>query len=252
MPFSRVVVSFRLCILILLHLLLEIQISSQIPYSSVQQSDSLLRYIHEQYGLNQELINGVQFYQRYSYCEGDPYFPSNIFYNGILHLRGGESHQVQMKYDIFAQQLVVEYTDYSNRYNQVIIDSIRVDSFQLGKYLFKKVNLSGMKPMFYQVYSSGQVSCFAHWSKRMTTTSFKGQFTHKFSDPDGYFLLMYLGQIQPFHNRKTLLSILPEAIQPELKNYFRKEKIKISGASTDEIENLIQIINTKLKLQPNN
>jgi hypothetical protein len=250
-PFSRVLPGFRLGILIFLYLLPVRPIISQAPYSSVQERDSMLRYIHKEYGLNQELINGIQFYQRYSFCEGDPYFPSDKFYRGVLHLREGESHQVQMKYDIFAQQLVVGYTDYGNRYNQVIIDSIRIDSFQIGKYLFKKLDISGFKPMFYQVYTSGQVSCFIHWTKRMIPASFRGLYTHRFSDPDGYFFLMYRGKVQSFDNRKTLFSILPEAIQFDLKKYLRQQKIRISGASIDEIEGLIYFIDKKLELQPN-
>jgi len=36
------------------------------------------------YGLDQDLVNGLQYYNRYIRCKGDPYFQSNHFRKGSI------------------------------------------------------------------------------------------------------------------------------------------------------------------------
>jgi hypothetical protein len=224
--------------------------NSQPSLSSDSTRDSLLHFVHKAYGLDQDLINGIQFYERYSHCEGNPYFPSNSFYRGELSLLGERFDHVMMKYDVYAQQLVLEYTDYSLRYNQVIIDGIRIDSFRLGKHVFKKMGLLDRKPLFYQVIRSGPVTLYIHWSKQMTTTSFKSRYTHQLSDHNGEFFLMFREELQPFHHRKSFISLLPDPIRSDMGRYIRQHHITFREPDPEVMEGLVRYMAGKLNSRP--
>ena len=125
--------------------------SAQTSNSSIPEADSLSWYIQMKYGLDQELINGFQYYTRNVQYRGNPFFPDDIFYTGSVTLRGVKYDNVQLKYDNYSQYLILAYTDFKEQYNQLIINSIHVDSFRLGIYYFKNLAIAGQKERFYQL-----------------------------------------------------------------------------------------------------
>ena len=105
--------------------------SAQAPSSAVQGTDSLSWYIDMKYGLDQELFNGIQYYKTNVQYKGNPYFPEDVFYNGTVTLKGVRYDKVKLKYDSYSQQLILNYTDFKDRINLLILNSIHVDSFCL-------------------------------------------------------------------------------------------------------------------------
>ncbi len=218
------------------------QIRSQAIATSEPKLDSLLQYVHQKYGLNQELYSGTQYYQRYTMYYGHPYFPENSFCEGSISLHGETYDGVRLKYDIYSQQVVLEYTDLENRYNQLIIDSTRIESFSLEGYLFKKMAMPEGETLFYQVFDSGPVAAYVHWSKTATTYSSDLQYTHRFSKPDLTCYVGYNGQIQPINNRQSFASIFPESLLRPLRKYFRKEKLSFREAEPEDLQHLVQFV----------
>ncbi len=226
------------------------RVRSQTPVAESIALDSLSRYVGMKYGLDQSLINGYQYYQRYVMFKGDPYFQGNSFRNGSVSMRGEEYGDLHLKYDIYSQHLELEYTDFQNRYNQLIIDSIHIDSFRMGGYPFRKMAMPDEMPQFYQVVESGPVTGYIHWSKIATTVSGDLQYSHQFSDPVTTCFLGYGGEIHAFSNSKSFTALFPESLQPDLRKYIRKNRISFRTADPENIEQLLQYVAQLLETSP--
>lgn len=223
-------------------LILNGHLSAQPLQPADPDTDSLSWYIQMKYGLDQELFNGFQYYERYVQYKGDPFFPENSFYMGSVTLKGIQYDDLQLKYDSYSQHLILEYTDFKNSYNQLIINSIHADSFRFGTYLFQKLSISGEEPVFYQVLNSGPVTCYVHWRKSITFLNFDSQYTYKFTAPIGKYYIKYGGRIQPFTNRKSFISIFPDSLQPEIKRYCRHERLSLRKADSSDIQQILDFI----------
>lgn len=231
-----------------LALILTGPIEAQQVKTGVTDSDSLSWYIQKKYGLDQELYNGFQYYERYVQYIGDPFFPENSFFKGSVTLRGIQYDDVHLKYDSYSQHLILEYNDFQNRYNQLILNSIHADSFQLGTSCFEKLSIYGEQPLFYQVLNSGPVTCYVHWMKDITSVSYDFQHTHEFTAPIGKYYIRYRGQIQPFTNRKSFIAIFPESLHPEIKKYFRQNRLSFRKADFEDIQTLLDFVGSHFEL----
>lgn len=215
---------------------------AQLPNTRPSDNDSLSWYIEMKYGLDQELFNGLQYYKKYVQYKGDPFYPEDNFYNGSVTLKGITYDGVQLKYNCYSQQLILGYTDFKEQYNQLIINNIRIDSFRLGTYRFKNAALADHRVLIYQFMEAGPVTCYIHWKREIHTTHDDLRYSHEYTDPIGAFYIGYNGVIHPVDNRKTIIMIFPESIQPDIKRYFRREHLQLSKAGTGEIQDLLTFI----------
>jgi len=223
--------------------------SAQSSNSAIPETDSLSLYIQMKYGLDQELFNGFQYYKRNVQYKGHPYFPEDAFYNGSVTLKGVDYDNVQLKYDNYSQHLILKYTDFKERINLLIINSIHVDSFCLGTYCFQKLSLSDDRVLFHQVLEAGPLTCYIYWKREAHTLDYDHEFkyTHEYSRPIGTFYIRYGEEFQPFTNRKELLRIFPESLQPEIKRYFRQQHLQLREAGPKDIQNLLNFISSRIE-----
>ncbi len=229
----------RLLFFLLFSFFLSGYLNAQPSGSADSGKDSLSGYIQMKYGLDQELFNGFQYYKRFVKYKGDPFFPEDSFYGGSVSIKGVEYDNVQLKYNSYSQYLILEYTDYQGRYNQLRLNNAQIDSFQLGEYSFQKLSLLDEDALFYQVINSGSVSCYIHWAKDIHATSDDLQYTYEYTKPLSTNYVSYQGEIQTFSNRNSFLSIFPESMQAEIKKYFRQQRLSFREVDPGDIHNLL-------------
>jgi len=217
-------------------------LSAQPPKYQDSGKDSLSGYIQMKYGLDQELYNGFQYYKRYVNYKGDPFFPEDVFYDGSITIRGIEYDYVRLKYNSYSQFLVLEYTDFKGRYNQMRLSSIHIDSFQLGDYGFQKLSLLGEEPLFYQVFSAGTLTCYIHWAKDIHATSDDLQYSYEYTKALGNYYVSYGEEVRTFNNRKSFISLFPDPVQGEIKKYFRSHSLSFREAGPGDIQKLIEYV----------
>ena len=218
---------------------LTVQVTGQHYKSTDHETDSLSRYIQMNYGLDQELYTGFHYYDRFKQYKGNPFFPEDSFIESSLRYKGIQYDHVSLKYDCHSQYLVLEYADFEDRYNRLILDNKHIESFWLGTYRFQKLSLNGEKPLFYQILNSGPVSCYVHWKKNLISTSNDLQYLYEFSEPLGEFLIRYNGQIKSVANRDSYLSLFPESLQREIKKYLRQQRFTFRTADLMDIQKLL-------------
>jgi len=204
--------------------------------------DSLSRFIQMKYGLDQELFNGFQYYKRFVKYKGDPFYPEDSFYEGSVSIKGVEYENVQLKYNSYSHFLVLEYTDFEGRYNQLRLNNAQIDSFQLGEYSFQKLSLLDEDALFYQVIYSGPFTCYIHWAKDIHATSDDLQYTYEYTKPHSTNYISYEGEIQTFTNKNSFLSIFSETMQAEIKKYLRQQRLSFREVDPGDIQNLLMHI----------
>ena len=194
------------------------------------QQNSFATLVRKAYGQDQELVNGVQYYNRYVQVQGNPYFLDDNFVNGSVILKGHEFFDVRIRYDLYSQQLELEYESFSGASNSLVTVYDQVDGFMNGDYWFKKLNLDG-EQQFYQVIRTEQFSCYVHWKKATYSTIDAELYTEAVSR----YLIQLKGELQGFRNKKTFVGCFNKSRQKEIKRLLRQKRIKFRGAAPDEI-----------------
>lgn len=194
------------------------------------QQNSFAAQVRKAYGPNQDLVNGVQYSNKYLQLEGHPYFLDDHFVNGSLIINGQEFSNVFIRYDIYSQHLELEYETFSEASNSLVTVNDHVDGFKHGDYWFKKLDLDG-EQQFYQVIGTEQFSCYVHWKKN----TYSNINADLFTDAVCNYLIQMKGEPLGFKNRKSFAGCFHESRQKEIRRLLRKKQFAFRSATPDEI-----------------
>lgn len=188
------------------------------------------------YGQDQELVNGLQYYNRHPRSLGHPYLLEGWVHQGSVSLRGKIYPGLWLKYNIHAQQVEVEYQTVNGADNQVILVSDRVDNFSIGKAYFERLKLEEDQERFYQVLGADRMLWYIHWSKNLVPVSGDSRFMEEFTAPKRAYFLKLDGIIYSFSSKKSFLQIFPKDYQKDLKRLIKSNNIQIRSASSEQLE----------------
>jgi hypothetical protein len=216
-----------------------------LPVKAQQDTDSPSGYgelVQWAYGQDQELVNGLQYYNRHPRSLGHPYLLEGWVHQGLVSIRGKLYSNIWIKYDIYAQQVEVEYRTMGGADNQVILVSNRVDDFSIGNYFFKKMNLGEEvdedqnEEQFYQIIGEGRLVWYIRWEKKLVPLSGDPRFIEEYTSPKRSYLLRLDGSVQPFSNKKGFVKLFPENVQKDIKRLIKSNQLQIRTASTEQLE----------------
>lgn len=191
--------------------------------------------VRKEYGLDHELINGVQYFNRYSRSQGHPYFLSTDYRIGSLTLEGRAYADVSLRFDIYSQHVELRYKNFSGGGNEIVAVYDKVDAFTLGAYQFRKMALEADEYKFYQVLSTGCFSCYIYWEKDLQPLNESFTYINQFNDAKRSLWLDLNGAIYAFSSRKDFSGLFPETQEKEIKRLLSKNKFKFRSSSVDEI-----------------
>jgi hypothetical protein len=189
------------------------------------------------YGQDQELVNGMQYYNKHPRSLGHPYLLEGWVHQGSVILRGKVYSGVWLKYDIHKQQVEVEYQTMSGGENQVILVGDRLDAFTIGDNEFKRMVLDEeLGEQFYQVIGGGPVILYIRWEKKLVPISGDSRFIEEFTTPRRSYMLEMNGSVQPFSNKKSFVALFPRAVQKDIKKLIKHNHLLIRSASAQQLE----------------
>jgi hypothetical protein len=135
------------------------------------------------YGQDQELVNGLQYYNRHPRSLGHPFLLEGLVHQGSVNLRGKLYAGLWLRYDIHYQQVQVEYETMGGADNQVILVNDRVTNFTMGNYYFERLRLEEGPAKFYQVLGEGRLIWYIHWKKTLIPLVGDSRFIEEYSSP---------------------------------------------------------------------
>ncbi len=135
--------------LYLLNLCLSAYAQEYAPDAGADFRNELYKSVDNEYGIDQVLVNGICYEDEYLGTVGHPFLFENQFYKGTLTYREREYQGLDIKYDIYKQQVIL-YIRQNNSIAWIIPPNDFISAFSLGDKLFVKHTFEGV-PGFYQV-----------------------------------------------------------------------------------------------------
>ena len=209
--------------------------------------DSLDSYILKQFGPNQVLLNGYQYYEEYRRYKGNPYLAREDFFTGSVSRSGQNFEGLQLKYDCFAQLIVVEFSQTGTDLNRVMINNTDTDSFRVGDMHFIKTSLNGESEIYYQVIEADPLTCYVHWEKELIPLSNDLRYPYEFSRSKALVFVRLEHELQQVQGRKAFSAMFPGELSTPLRKYYRRNQFRFSNAGPEALTQLIRFAAGELK-----
>ena len=183
------------------------------------------------YGLDQLLYNGIKYtYFLPSGTGGNQYLISPDYIKGDLTIREKTFNDVMLNYDIYNQQLLLQYVTGTGALNVLEVSKAWLSSFKLGNMHFEYLD-AGKESRFYQLLGDGPVRILYYWHKSLKLDMAYGTTNYTFSPAVKETFILLNDKIIPFGNKRGLLNIFEGEKRDKLKTYLSKYRIKLKKAS---------------------
>lgn len=189
-------------------------------------------------GPDYNLLNGRQ-YDLLNSGKSHPYFNTDRYRPGSLLLNGETYDSVTINYDIVDQQVTLQYPGNSGQDLKVVLNREMIDHFQIDGKTFRKMSFPETGSSFFQVVSSGDMSCFLLWKKTLYRSTVSGNTSYKYSKQSREVYLQREGRLYVVRSRSSFTSIYDEAYRKEIKEFLRREKIRFRNASDEKLGELM-------------
>lgn len=214
-------------------------LSAQPAYVSEKEFYELKENFDHLNGPDYNLLNGRQYYPLFSGIS-HPYFNTDRYRPGSLLLNGEAYDSVTINYDIFDQQVILQYpVNISDQNIKVVLNRELIDHFKIDGKTFRKMSFPETGSSFFQVVSSGDLSCFLHWEKRLNRSTYSGNTSYNYSKQSREIYLQKEGQLYVVRSRSSFTGMFDEAYQKEIKGFLRREKIRFRNASDAKLGELM-------------
>ena len=215
-------------------------------HNAVPDFNKLYKSVIDEYGFDQVLDNGFLYNEKYSRKIGHQFFMKDQLYNGTLVYRGEVYKGIEMKYDIYDQQLVLSIKN-NNSLVQIVPHNDFISVFSFGDKFFSKYNFLG-EPRFYQlVFDAEKVKCLYYWFKQKydsTNIIYMGFSEFTDSEKENYLLLD--GSLKKFKNNRSFTELFPNEIKARVRGYIRNNHINVAKSSDEKIKELLTYCNSLL------
>lgn len=220
-------------------------LSSCMPLLLAQDQD-LLDYLAEsarKYGQDADLVNGEKYFYLYTRSDGDPFLNSETQL-AMLRVRGKEFAEQQLRYDIFNQQLILEYEDVYGGMNSLVLRDEWVEWFSYMTRTFRKMEGPDGVVGYYQIVHEGTVSCYYRWRKQYLLNLNMGVQNYYFTEPSRNSYLYMNEAFILFRNNGGFVKSFPKKNQKAIKKLLKQSKIKVMKVSDANMRHLLKYCNS--------
>jgi len=232
-------VLFFLFSVLSLNFILNGALSAQVNYVSEEGFYELKEIFDYLNGPDYNLLNGRQFYLPYA-GTSHPYFNTDRYRPGSLLLNGEAYDSVTINYDIYDQQVILQVPDWiSGPNDKIVLNREMIGCFQIDGRTFRLMSFPETGTSFFQVLSSGEISCYLLWKKKLYRSSSSGNARLKYLKQSRRIYLQKEDQLLHVKNMSSFTGIFDEAYQKEIKGYLRREKIRFRSATDEELGDLM-------------
>lgn len=206
----------------------------------------IYKSVLDEYGLDQVLVNGIFYEDKYRKKVGHQFIMEDRSYNGSLTFRNKVFKGLEMKYDIYDNQLILHV---KNNISEawIVPPNDFISAFSLGEKKFLKFNFQG-EPRFYQVvFDTDKLKCLYYWYKEMHEFYDNSKYiSYEFFDSEKECYLLLNGSFLTYRNNRSFLEILPGEIKARVKKYIKSYHIRVNKSSDEKISELLGYCNTLL------
>jgi hypothetical protein len=197
------------------------------------------------YGLDPLLYNGRSYtYFLPSTTGGSQYLNDSQFENGSVTIRGITFHKLALNYDIFNQELILKYKTNLAGTSIIIISDAWLESFSLRDMDFEVITSQDTLKRIYQVMGTGPNRILYFWKKDLELDNVQGSKKYTFTSAKKEMFLYRGGNILKYRNNKTFFSLFGSERSTIIKEYLKKNKIKVKKVTDKTMTKLISYCNS--------
>jgi hypothetical protein len=209
-------------------------------------SQTLLNNYDRFFRVDSRLISG-SFYQDPTpkSTDGHPYYGAGEWNNGSVVIKGVEFDTLQLRYDIYTNQVIINTLHFNNAPLQVALNKLYISGFTMNGRKFIPFPTSAAKKggQFCEVLSDGPATLLLMQSKSLIVPA-NGNATFSFDTYSRMYLFVQ-EELKVYKGKSTLLSTFPE-YKSLLLNFIRTEKLKFRSGKFDSHARLVNYCNTLL------
>ncbi len=207
-------------------------------YPDDQVAGQLNTLFDEMYGLDQKLIRGAQYYDKYPGSQGNEFLGSDDFARGRLVINGVEYNHVDIRYDIYNQQVNLQFRNHSSAVNAVVLNNDNIEEFELNGMVFRKYFFPETGTSFFQIIAEGRITCLSFWYKNLSHRT-SVDYVYEFSDSRKKSFLLIDTILYKYSWKQTFIKLFPENM-PGLRKYINQNNIRLRKASDSTMKKLIE------------
>jgi hypothetical protein len=202
----------------------------------------LKSFVDQLYGADYQLINGIRYIHLYPSAEGHPFLGEDRFYPGKLVINNIIYTDVEIKYDICNQKIILQYPHFSGNTDKIILNNEFIDEFEIDGRLFRKYAFTDVVPRFYQVVAPGDIDCIYYWNKELL----KGISGNSFFSYSPEIKISYLvidHKLYPFRGKRSFVKLFPSKYHKEIISFLKSNNIWFRDANDTNIQHLLVYCN---------
>ena len=197
------------------------------------------------YGFDPLLYNGRIYTFSYPWnTSGNQYLTGKEFNKGSITIRGKQYEDLDLNYDIYNQQLLLNYTSAEGASMILEISKSWLNGFSFGQRNFEYIP-AGENRIF-QVIRDDSVEIQYFWKKELKLNNDLGSKTYAFSRPLRSCFVKVNGVNNNYRNNREFSRAFPDAYQKQVSSFLRAQKINVRKASDGQLHELVQFCNSLL------
>lgn len=197
---------------------------------------SFQEQVDHAFGIDQSLVNGIQFSNQYILIEGDPYFLNEGYRVGSVCINDQWIDYVPMRYNLYSQKVEIQYLSREGNLNQLISVPERMSAFLLDGYEFRRLQIAEDDPSYFMILSAARTSCYVQWSKETTGG---GSSQRRFTPLTRRYWIQDGGSYISFADRRSYVRAFPPERKREFRKLLKSKKFYFQMATASEVEDFI-------------
>ena len=226
----------------LLRIVLFISLLTAVSGVAAQQTSIVTDQV---YGSDPLLINGkcYTFFPPLS-TGGNQFFADTRFEAGSATIRGVTYTDLLLNYDIYNQQLILNYKSSTGAANPIIVSDAWLEKFSFKGINFEMISIKDTLKQMFQVLGTGSNRILYYWKKDLELDSFYGAKNHTFSFAKKEMNILSGNRIFKYWNNKSFYSIFDTEKRIAVKEYLHKHNINVKKAIDQTMTELIYYCNS--------
>lgn len=201
------------------------------------------------YGFDPFLYNGRMYYfSPQPGTLGTQYLYDEFDLHGSLTVKGNTYSNLSLNYDLYNQQLIMQYRNSLGSPCLVAISDAWLESFTLGGSYFEILPEENPDKHIYQVLGYGAAKVMYYRNKELLLDNMKSSKNHYFSTIRMKKYLLIHGKLTSFNSNRNFVKAFNPEIHNSIKKYLRAKSINVKEANVFIITDLINYCNTLPRL----
>jgi hypothetical protein len=202
--------------------------SENIGYPDVALNNAI-HFYSKTIGEGTGLYNGREYNFHYINVRGNPFYSGNAWSTGSILYDGQMYDNINMKFDIYNDLLIIEYYDKKGFFINLQLVTEKIEYFRwpghfIVKMEFDTTNSPQLESGFYDLLYEGSIRVLARYKKTILKNNQIGTQLEAFREND-FFYIQKNGELFKVKKKRSVIAVFSDK-NHEIRAFIKKSKLK--------------------------